>query len=414
MSKLQIIHEHYKGKHELVDVTDFVTILFQKNPEKKCVELNSNNELLSSYYIGVDWVKLNETSVYVQPKLNNYSNYKTDYLKMLFSALQRTEITENDTKELFEIKFDEPFIEINQRQDLLTPLLVVQFLQVLKKLVRKGLKKSYYRVENNLNARTKGRILISKTLKQNILKNKLTHTVCQYEEFGYNNLENRLLKKTLLFVQRYLPTLKNLGSDIYATEAFNYILPVFEVVESKIELTEIKFSKTNNFYKEYEEALRLAKLILKRFGYNISTTEDMESVKVPPFWIDMAKLFEIYVLGLLKEKFGKSVSFQQCGNYGITDYLISQDENKMIVDAKYKPQYNSVYEIEDIRQLSGYSRDKKILNKLGVGNDVVVDCLIIYPDQSANEKLSENLKAIPIKAFTQFFKTGLKLPTVKV
>lgn len=414
MFNLKIIHEHFIDAHDFGETIDFKPIVFQNKSDKKCIEFNSNNKLLSSYYIGVDWIKENESAVYVQPKLNKESSDETDYLKMLFSALQHTDIAENYTKELFEIKFDVPLIEITQKQDLLTPLLVVQFLQVVKNLVRKGLKKSYYRVENNLNARTKGRVLVSKTLKQNILKNKLTHTVCQYEEFGFNGLENRLLKKTLLFVQRYLPTLKNLGSDIYATEAFNYILPVFEVVESKIELTEIKFSKTNNFYKEYEEALRLAKLILKRFGYNISTTEDMESVKVPPFWIDMAKLFEIYVLGLLKEKFGKSVSFQQCGNYGITDYLISQDENKMIVDAKYKPQYNSVYEIEDIRQLSGYSRDKKILNKLGVGNDVVVDCLIIYPDQSANEKLSENLKAIPIKAFTQFFKTGLKLPTVKV
>ncbi len=413
MFNLKIIHEHFNDEHELGNTANFEPILFQKNSEKKCVEFISNYRLVTNYYVGVDWVKENESAVYVQPKLNKESKDETDYLKMLFSALQHADIAEKHTKELFEIKFDVPLIEITQEQDLLTPLLVVQFLQVVKNLVRKGLKKSYYRVENNLNARTKGRILVSKTLKQNILKNKLIHTVCQYEEFGFNGLENRLLKKTLLFVQRYLPTLKHLGSDIYATETFNYILPVFEQVDSSIELNEIKFTKTNIFYKEYEEALRLAKLILKRFGYNLTATQRNDKVKVPPFWIDMSKLFELYVLGLLKEKFGLDVCFQQGGKYGDTDYLITKAGNKMIVDAKYKPQYSSEYVIADIRQLSGYSRDKGILKKLGVDFNVIVDCLIIYPDQSAKEKLSENLRAVPIEEFTQFFKTAVKLPTLK-
>lgn len=62
----------------------------------------------------------------------------------------------------------EPYIEINQKQDLITPLLMIRYLQVLKSVVRKGLKKSYYRVEQNLSSKIKGKVLVSKTLKKYI------------------------------------------------------------------------------------------------------------------------------------------------------------------------------------------------------------------------------------------------------
>lgn len=215
--------------------------------------------------------------------------------------------------------------------------------------------KTTYKVHNNLNSKVKGKILLSKTLKNNIFNNKVTHTFCQYEEFGYNSLENRLLKKALLFVQRYLPIFKMKESQIYADEVFNYILPAFENVDDTVNLNDIKHTKTNVFYKEYEEGLRLARLRLKRFGYNITTIDKKDKVKKPPFWIDMSKLFELYVLGLLKHRFGKKIDFQAKGKYGYVDYLLKDNNFKFIIDAKYKPKYSEEYQAEDIRQLSGYA-----------------------------------------------------------
>src|SRR5690606_21220261 len=144
----------------------------------------------------------NEIAVYVAPKLNDETQ-QTDYLKMFFSCLRHSDVA-TYTKNLYEIKFEEPYIEIEQKQDLLTPLLVVQFLQLVKTIVRKGLKKSDYKVEHNLNAKIKGKVLVAQTLKQNIIKNKPTKSVCQYDEFGFNSIENRILKRTLVFVQKYL------------------------------------------------------------------------------------------------------------------------------------------------------------------------------------------------------------------
>jgi 5-methylcytosine-specific restriction enzyme subunit McrC len=414
MYKPITIQEHFNGLQTFGCGSASKTLVFQKNEQKPCLEIeqqaDGKHRVKAGYYIGIDWISENKSAVYVEPKLNDNSR-STDYLKMLFSALKHAEVA-NYTEGLFEIKFDKPYIEIEQKQDLLTPLLIVQFLQTVKTIVRKGLKKSYYKVENNLNSKVKGKIIVSKTLKSNILKNKITHTVCQFEEFGYNSLENRLLKKALLFVQRYLPTFKMKESQLYANEVFNYILPAFEHVDDTINLNDIKHAKTNVFYKEYEEGLRLSKLILKRFGYNITTIDKQDNVKTPPFWIDMSKLFELYVLGLLKDRFGKKIDFQARGKFGYVDYLLKDNNLKLIIDAKYKPQYSEAYQAEDIRQLSGYARDKGILGKLNVDCDTVVDCLIIYPNQDADEKLKDNLKAIEIEHFVHFFKTSIKLPEI--
>ena len=44
--------------------------------------------------------------------------------------------------------------------------------------------------------------------------------------------------------------------------------------------------------------------------------------------------------------------------------------------------------------------------------NVVVDCLIIYPDQYADENLPESLKEQPIEQFIKFYKVPVKLPTL--
>jgi 5-methylcytosine-specific restriction enzyme subunit McrC len=397
--------------------------IFFRNGEGICVEINKYNRVLqTNYYVGIDWI--NEiTPIYVEPKINN-GHDQTDYLAMLFSALKHPEI-ENYTDDLFEIKWDSPQIEINQQQDLLTPLLVVQFLKVVQAIVRKGLKKSYYKVEQNLNSKVKGKILVGKTIKQNLLKNKPLKTFCTYNEFGLNGLENRLIKKTLLFVQRYLPTIKNLHSEKYTANLFNYINPAFDFVSEEVSLHDVKHTKTNVFYKEYNEAIKLAKQILRRFGYNINNTQET-NIKTPPFWIDMSKLFELYVLGLFKEKYGNEICFQYGENrnettYGQPDFLLLKVGEKMIIDAKYKQHYQAEnisfteYLIKDIRQLSGYARDKGILLKLGFSKEeqknIVPECLIIYPDQSKSENIWKNEEKA-IEGFIKFSKRPIKLPTI--
>jgi 5-methylcytosine-specific restriction enzyme subunit McrC len=416
---------HYKEPIEISCFNEIPEPIYYFNKQDKiCFKIFKETGLVeTNYYIGVDWIIENEKAVYVEPKLNKNSTNQTDYLKMLFDALEHPEVS-NYTGELFEIKWDKPAVEITQQQDLLTPLLVVQFLRVVQSIVRKGLKKSYYKVENNLYGKVKGKVLVGQTIKQNILKNKNLNTYCSYDEFGLNGLENRLIKKALVFVQRYLPNIKNLNTEAYTTGVFNYINPAFEFVSDEVNLNDVKHTKTNSFYKEYEEAIKLAKQILKKFGYNITNTNPNEKIFTPPFWIDMSKLFELYVLGLLKDKHGSNIKYgekEAKGEYGLPDYLLTEKGNEFILDAKYKLLYidDNKYDIDNIRQLSGYSRDLGIIEKLGFdGNyDKMIPCIIIYPQKVGvlpNEKFELNIdKKVNIGTFKSFYKIGVPLPLLK-
>jgi 5-methylcytosine-specific restriction enzyme subunit McrC len=175
-------------------------------------------------------------------------------------------------------------------------------------------------------------------------------------------------------------------------------------------------------YNEYAEAIALAKKILHRFGYSYkkadSTPIDNE---LPPFRINMARLFELYVYCLLREKYPEKITYQSRGEYGCVDFL--KADEKLIIDTKYKLEYKDEYEGENIRQLSGYARDKEVLKKLEIFKDAakkevddntVVECVIIYPNNDAKEnfkkrKLKE--ESTPIPQFTKFYKCGIKLPT---
>ena len=407
---------------ESVEVSD---IFFQDNKKnERCVQVVYGRESLSlkmSYFIGADWLVKNQQAIYVAPKINK-GLQEVDYLGMLQSCLTHGDIAKN-TKDLYHIKLNEPFIEIDQQMDLLTPLLVMQFLQTLKILVKKGLKQSYYKVERNLNSRIKGKVLIAQNIKKNVVRNKVTNTFCSYEEFGFDGIENRVLKHTLSFVRRYLSQYPEYLGSMKCL--IDYCTPAFESVSDEVNLHELKSVKRNSFYKEYQEALKLSKIILKRFGYHISEIDHntVEKISVPPFWIDMSKLFELYILGLLKDKYGDKILFQAKGSYGNPDYLLIDDIQPLIIDAKYRPTYqqdkNLSYIIEDIRQISGYARDVGILDKLGYHTveeqtSSVVSCVVIYTDQNMQNRLPESLTTgTSIKEFTKFYKVPIAVPILK-
>jgi 5-methylcytosine-specific restriction enzyme subunit McrC len=421
MSNLIVIHEHYEDFHELsLQKNESYNIYFWKqkrNERCSCLEVfpsEDGHTIASSYFIGVDWIGEQTHAVYVEPKVNK-AGPQVNYLEMLFSALKHPDVA-NHTNDLFEIKFDQPPIKISREQDLLTPLLVVQFLSVVKEIVRKGLKKSYYRVDQHLYGRVKGKVLVSSTIKHNLLKNNPLKTHCSFEEFGLNGLENRLLKKALIFVQRYLPAIKNLNSGCYTENMMGYILPAFESVSEDVSLNDIKHQKKNVFYKEYEEGVRLAKLILQRFGYNLSNVDHADTIQTPPFWIDMSKMFELYVLGLLLDQFGRhqlTYHYTRSGNE--IDYLLKTPEYQMVIDAKYKLKYDQHFENADIRQVSGYARLKDVYKYLGKAETEIIDCLIIYPvvNLPVASLSPECLKANIIDSYVQFYRLGIGLPVQK-
>lgn len=134
----------------------------------------------------------------------------------------------------------------------------------------------------------------------------------------------------------------------------------------------------------------------------------------------MSKLFELYVLGQLIDAYPGDIKFQFLSVSGIPDYLLKKKGAEMIIDAKYKEGFQpeslhiSSYLLKDIRQVSGYSRDKKILKYLGYDIEYTGApmCLIIYPDQNADENLMKN-NIMDIPEFQNFKRRPVKLPEIK-
>jgi 5-methylcytosine-specific restriction enzyme subunit McrC len=416
--------EHYNGTIKELDLLfdqPNYSYNFKKNKEDGfCFSLQHNNndwKLNSGYYVGLTWLDKNKSALLINPKLNSKNpleldGFQIDYYKMLFSCLQHPEVA-NEIEKLFEIKWEEPTIEIESQEDILTPFLIIQYLTLVKAIVRKGLKKSYYKVEKNLHSKIKGKVLISNTIKHKLVKNKPLNTFCQFEEFGVNGLENRLLKKTLLFIQKYLPHRLKENQFHYFGETINYITPAFEQVDNKIDIRDLKFTKNNAFYKEYEEAIKLAKIILKRFSYNISNTEN-KKIATHPFWIDMSKLFELYTLGMLKDCFANEVKYHFTHYGNELDYILKSVDFQMVIDAKYK-QYE-LYKVknEDVRQVSGYARLEKVYKYLEKTYPESIDCLIIHPDinNGLEDFKSVNFKLHSVKDYLGVYKIGIKLPLI--
>ena len=377
--------------------------------------VNENSVTLKAdYYIGIDWLAGQEF-VYVEPKMNyQEQELEINFQKMLFD-IYAANIDTKYTQNLIKIYWEEPLITIEQQKDRLTPFLIIQFLLLLKHIVRKGLKKSYYIVEKDFNNRIKGKIQLSKQLKQNIFKNKYTTHLCQYQEFGIDNLENRFLKKVLQFVISFKNTHPNYfaENDREIQQLINHCIPYFELISDEIPYKTLKNIPTNPFFKEYEEAIRIGNHILKRFSYNITQTSQ-QKVAIPPFWIDMPKLFELYVYKKLQEKFGgrEEVLYHFIADYTELDFLLNTPEYKMVIDAKYKPIYEDSRVIDDIRQVSGYARLTKVYEKLGLkDSNELIDCLIIYPSLEENKDLNiENKKEI--SEYKNLYKLGVSLPLI--
>lgn len=418
-----------------------------------CKTTDTTVELRSSYYVGIDWLT-QDRYIHIEPKLNTAITASFDRISNSEDAADQTETAEEGigkstdyreidiiavlmelmshtesakyTDNLLLIDWEMPEIPISQKQDLLTPFLIVRYLKLLQNIVKKGLKRSYYKVEENLRNKIKGKILVGQQIRQNIFKNRITNSVCEYQVFGDDSIENRFLKKVFMFCIQYIESnAAYFANRINIAWLINYIRPTLEHISTDVDIWDIKHLKYNPFFKEYEEAIKVGKHILRRFSYNMTRTGS-ERVSTPPFWIDMPRMFELYCyVQLLKanpeDKEQIKYQFSTYGN--ALDILISKPGYEMIIDAKYKLHYQTGKVHQDIRQVSGYARLQKVRSELLIKDDWNIDCLIIYPDMDtgiddiaalslSSIKEIQNNHRNQITAYHKVYKLGLKLPQI--
>jgi len=377
---------NWKSYYTLEDKID--TIFFDKKKQYPCVSLRLSKEdeqhqcsITSSYYIGLDRFAKFKLPVYIQPKLNS-EDCQLNYIKMLLEALKEPENFDH-LEGLVLVKFDDTWIEIeNELLPELTPFLIAQFLATVKLLVKKGLKKSYYQKTENFSGKIKGKILVGRQLKENNFKNRSTQTICQYQEFGFDTEVNQFLKYVLSILPRHFDDFdvkENIRLNL--EEIWRFCQASFHQV-GKRTFTKLQYKENNPFFKQYNLAIELGNQILALHAYNIARNAKQATCTHPPFWIDMSKLFELYVFKELREKFkgkGKVVYHQKIYQQEL-DFIINTDEIKAVVDAKYKPRY--AYgnpSIEDARQLSGYTRLIKVYEELSIIDNLLIPAYLIYP-----------------------------------
>lgn len=343
------------------------------------------------YYIGASWFVKDKCVFVVKPKVD------VDYIKLFMTALEMN--SENEAayfSNYYYIDFEKPAIKTDALDNVITPLLILHYISLLKHLVSKGLKKGYVVREENLQSKVRGRILLQRHLTKNVFAKREDRVYCRFQEFTEDIPENRILRKALSFSERIIYQYGSFKSHLQElTPVLSVISSAFENVSEDVTIAQVAKVNAGKIFRHYESAIQVAKLILRHFDYSIDKASD-ETQEVRPFCIDMPRLYEMYVLSLLRKAYGDQIQFQVKG-YRKTqvDYIKVSDDEKLIIDAKYKPRYSEGNQgiLNDIQEISRYARDEKILKVLGwkpeeesAKGNYFPKCLIIYPDPNTRFK----------------------------
>ena len=369
------------------------TVRRGRDQQALCLSFQRNEKgvvACGSYFVGLDWIAKDELAVQVLPKMND--GFEVDYLRMLHEALSEP-VNFDHLQDLITIRFDQPSILIDQQHDWLSLFLITMFIHLLQKIVRKGLKRSFYLVEENLHNKVKGRISVGRTVKLQLMKGHVTDNVCQYQVYDVDTPENRVLKKALRFCMKQLESYQKAFDTKVVMDRARYCLPYFERVSDDVSIKAIQSCKCNPVFKDYAQ-------------------------------IDMSKLFELYVFQRLREVFTErnEVRYHLKANYQELDYLLQPHSwaEPYVIDAKYKPRYkDGSISKEDAREVAGYARLSKIYRLLGLNEETAlpIKCLIVYPDQSQDEHFGFDNRSEPaferIPEYVRIYRVGIKLPVIQ-
>ena len=401
----------------------FVQPQFMEEPKYLGLCWNGHNSLQASYYIGASWLIENESAVVVTPKMNDI-----DFIEMFMTALAVDSDPEaNYFSQCYGIDFEASKITTDKNLCQVTPLILLHYIVLLEKLVKQGLKKGYVNREENFNSKIRGRIYIPAHVQKNVCTQREDRTYCHFQEYTEDIPENRLLKKALNFAYRGICSYKSLNRyRIKLQSRLNRLFAVFTNVSSDIDVRQVSRVSHNKLFRHYSETVRVAKMVLRHYDNSIHNIDRDETQETVPFWIDMARLFELYTYSKLNDRYPGQIGFQKSGYGGVCDFLkISKgiSEERLIMDAKYIPKYkNKDIKWEDIQEISGYARDKKILAELGwfkngeLNVQDVPPCVVIYPEYGeVNDTFGENLldNAEAVSDYTNFYKIAVKVPRLQ-
>lgn len=267
------------------------------------------------------------------------------------------------------------------------PLLEVfirMFLADLLELTRRGLARSYSRVENNLHV-LKGKLVFSRHMRHNLIHRERFYV--QYEEFSANRPVNRLLKSTVLLLQRLSRSAKN---QVLISQARFYFEDIPESKNIAVDLTRAKVDRTMPLY------IRLFPWV-KLFLENSALTTYQGQSLAFALLFPMERIFEDYVAHRLREEMdGWEINTQEqalclieqipegkCDFHIRPDIVARKHGQTLVMDTKWKRlKENSRPHRSDLYQLYAYG-------KKYAASQTSVTLYLLYPrNENFRERLS--------------------------
>lgn len=341
---VEFIHE-FSGDEENSDALDFMRISYKRNVGDVVTIKN---------YVGLIQMN-NGYQVQVLPKISfgsgeDAGNKETKriFLKMLKSM-----------KDFPSKVFNDASLKVDRMN--LYEIFINMYLQEVRQLVKRGIKSAYVGQEDNLKF-YKGKLLTSQHIKTNMAHKERFYVA--YDEFHPNRPENKLVKATLLKLQKLTTSAEN-------SKEIRQLLTAYEMVESSTNYTK-DFSqvKIDRNTKDYEMLMQWSKVFLLNKSFTTFSGKNTSRALLFP----MESVYESYVAQQMKKVLGPAgweVSSQDKGYYLFMeprrqfalrpDIVCKRGDRTVIMDTKWKILINSEranYGISqsDMYQMYAYSK----------------------------------------------------------
>lgn len=354
----------YLSKNVFDELEDFI-YTFQGKEESEAIDFlkvaskkGVGKVIQAKNYVGLIQMK-NGFKIQILPKISlddeDTGNKKT---KKLFIKMLRS------MKDFPSKIFNNANLKMDQMN--LYEIFINMYIQEVRELTKKGICSAYIQEEDNLNF-YKGKLMISSHIKKNIVHKERFYV--RYDEFQVNRPENRLIKSTLIKLQK-------LSSSSENKKEISKLLLYFEIIEPSKNYNK-DFSETiiNRNNKHYENLMRWSKVFLM----NKSFTTFAGNTTARALLFPMEKVFEAYVAQNMKQAFNDmewEISTQDKGYYLFDtprkfalkpDIVITcRDDNdrQIILDTKWKslidnPNKNYGISQTDMYQMYAYSKKYK-------------------------------------------------------
>jgi hypothetical protein len=318
---IELIHT-FDCENTESDILDFIKIGYRRNIGETVTFKN---------YVGLIQMK-NNYQIQILPKIEFLDNEK-DETKQIFMKMLRS------MKDFPSKVFTNTNLKIDRMN--LYEIFINMYLQEVRKLVKRGIKSSYVSQEENLNV-YKGKLIVNEHIKSNFVHKERFYV--GFEDYQVNRPENRIVKSTLLKLQKISNSAEN-------TKEISQLLISFECVENS-ENYDSDFSKIiiDRNTKDYEMLMKWSKVFLKNKSFTTFSGDNNARALLFP----MEKVFESYVAKNLRKVFwraGFNVSTQDRGHYLFNklngerhrkfalrpDIVVTRDDGStVILDTKWK------------------------------------------------------------------------------